>query len=434
MINVGIDWAEAHHDVYVEDDEGDELAKGRVPDGIEGVERIHEMLSAHADDPAQVAIGIELDRGLLVEALVAAGYEVHAVNPLAVSRYRDRLAPAGAKSDPGDARVLAEVMRTDRHLHREVAGDSSQAEAIKVLARAHQNLIWTRQRIGNQLRSVLREFYPGALRTLSDLASADAIAVLGIAPTPTTARALTKAKVRRALASGGRKRRLDDRASEIVEALRAPQLGAPALVEEAFGHQVASLVAVLRTLAAQIEELRAEVERSFEGHPDAEIITSLPGLSSVLGARVLAEFGDDRTRYADARARRCYGGHRADHEGLWHAQSRARQGGAQQTPRRCVLRMGVLLAARLTGSPGLLRPPASLGQDPQPSTQGAREPLGRDPPRMSRTPRAIPRGSRLEERPQDRCLTRPARGMSSSPRNRSRTSARGRASSTPGRR
>ena len=308
MINVGIDWAEAHHDVYVEDDEGDELAKGRVPDGIEGVERIHEMLSAHADDPAQVAIGIELDRGLLVEALVAAGYEVHAVNPLAVSRYRDRLAPAGAKSDPGDARVLAEVMRTDRHLHREVAGDSSQAEAIKVLARAHQNLIWTRQRIGNQLRSVLREFYPGALRTLSDLASADAIAVLGIAPTPTTARALTKAKARRALASGGRKRRLDDRASEIVEALRAPQLGAPALVEEAFGHQVASLVAVLRTLAAQIEELRAEVERSFEGHPDAEIITSLPGLSSVLGARVLAEFGDDRTRYADARARRCYAG------------------------------------------------------------------------------------------------------------------------------
>jgi len=308
VIYVGIDWAEAHHDVCVENGRGEVLTKGRVPDGVEGVERIHEMLGAHATEPSEVVIGIELDRGLLVGALVAAGYEVHAVNPLAVSRYRDRLSPAGAKSDPGDARVLAEVMRTDRHLHREVAGDSEEAEAIKVLARVHQNLIWTRQRIGNQLRSVLREFYPGALHTLSDLASLDAIAVLEIAPTPTAGRALTKAKVRKALASGGRKLRLDERAGDIVQGLRAPQLHAPVLVEEAFGHQVASLVAVLRTLVTQIAELRSELERSFEDHPDAEIITSLPGLSSVLGARVLAEFGDEPTRYADARARRSYAG------------------------------------------------------------------------------------------------------------------------------
>lgn len=308
MIYVGIDWAEAHHDVCVENEDGEVLTKGRVPDGVEGVERIHDMVGTHAQDPKEVAIGIELDRGLLVSALVGAGYEVHAVNPLAVSRYRDRLTPAGAKSDPGDARVLAEVMRTDRHLHREVAGDSSEAEAIKVLARAHQNLIWTRQRSGNQLRSVLREFYPGALHTFPDLASVDAIAVLKIAPTPTRGRGLTKAKVRKALTSGGRKLRLDERAAEIVQGLHVPQLGAPSVIEEAFGHQVASLVAVLQTLKTQITQLRTELERSFEGHPDAEIITSLPGLSSVLGARVLAEFGDDRTRYLDARARRSYAG------------------------------------------------------------------------------------------------------------------------------
>ena len=308
MIYVGIDWAEAHHDVCVESEQGQMLAKARVPEGIEGVERIHELLGAHASEPGEVAIGIELDRGLLVEALIAAGYEVHVVNPLAVSRYRDRFAPAGAKSDPGDARVLAEAMRTDRHLHREVAGDSDQAEAVKVLARAHQNLIWTRQRIANQLRSVLREFYPGALHTFPDLASVDAIAVLQVAPTPASGRALTRARVRKTLVAGGRKLRIEERAREIVEGLGEPQLGAPALIEEAFGHQVASLVAVLQTLKGQIEALRVELERSFEDHPDAEIITSLPGLSFVLGARVLAEFGDDRTRYADARARRSYAG------------------------------------------------------------------------------------------------------------------------------
>lgn len=308
MIYVGIDWAEAHHDVCVEDAEGRVLAKDRVPEGVEGLERIHELLGSHAEEPSQVVIGIELDRGLLVGALAAAGYEVHAVNPLAASRYRDRLAPAGAKSDPGDARVLAEAMRTDRHLHREVAGDSQEAEAVKVLARAHQNLIWARQRIANQLRSVLREFYPGALHAFDDLASSDAIAVLQIAPTPTAGRSLTKARVRKALLGGGRKLRVDERAAEIVEALGAPQLQAPELVEAAFGHQVASLSAVLQTMKTQIGELRTELERSFEGHPDAEIITSLPGLGSILGARVLAEFGDDPTRYVDARARRCYAG------------------------------------------------------------------------------------------------------------------------------
>jgi hypothetical protein len=308
VINVGIDWAEAHHDVCIEDEQGTMLAKARVPEGIEGIERIHEMLGANASEANQVAIGIELDRGLLVGALVAAGYEVHAVNPLAVSRYRDRLTPAGTKSDPGDARVLAEVMRTDRHLHRVLAGDSELADSIKVLARAHQSLIWTRQRTQNQLRSVLREFYPGALQALPELGSSDAIAVLGLAPTPKAGRSLTEAKTRKALAAAGRTRRLDERSGQIVEALRRPQLHAPEVVEGAFGHQVRALVAVLAELHRQIEHLRGELASSFDDHPDAEIITSLPGLSSVLGARVLAEFGDDPTRYADAKARRSYAG------------------------------------------------------------------------------------------------------------------------------
>ena len=101
MIYVGIDWAEAHHDVCVEDEAGHVLAKGRVPEGIEGLEWIHALLAEHAEGPSEIAIGIELDRGMLVGALVASGYEVHAVNPLAVSRYRDRLAPAGRQVRPG---------------------------------------------------------------------------------------------------------------------------------------------------------------------------------------------------------------------------------------------------------------------------------------------------------------------------------------------
>jgi len=178
MVFVGIDWAEAHHDVCVVDEEGKVLAKRRVPEGLEGVGKLHALVAEHAEDPAMVVVGIETDRGLLVGSLVAAGYQVYAINPLASSRYRDRHATSGAKSDPGDARVLADLVRTDRHKHRPLAGDSNLAEAVQVLARAHQGLVWTRQRQTNQLRNALREFYPGALAGFDDLDAADAVATL----------------------------------------------------------------------------------------------------------------------------------------------------------------------------------------------------------------------------------------------------------------
>jgi transposase len=145
-------------------------------------------VAAHAEDPTQVAVAIETDRGLLVGTLLGAGYQVYAVNPQVVSRYRGRHQVARAKSDRGDAKVLADLVRTDRHNHRQVAGDSPLAEAVKVLARAHQNLIWARQRHVNGLRSALREFHPGALAALgAQLAEPEALAVLELAPTPSRA-------------------------------------------------------------------------------------------------------------------------------------------------------------------------------------------------------------------------------------------------------
>lgn len=308
MIYVGIDWAEAHHDVCVLDDGGRVLATGRVPDGVEGVGRLHEMVAEHATEPAEVVVGIEIDRGLLVGSLLEAGYQVYAPNPFAVSRYRDRHGVSGAKSDPGDAKVLADLVRTDRHNHREVAGDSGLAEAVKVLARGHQSLIWTRQRQVNALRNALREFYPGALQAFGELASRDACAVLAVAPTPQAGRALSVASIRRALQREGRQRNLERRATQVQEALQAPQLEASPVLSAAYGDVVASLVAVIEGLTAQIERLEAELTERFERHPDAEIILSQPGLGSVLGARVLGEFGDDPNRYPDAKARRCYAG------------------------------------------------------------------------------------------------------------------------------
>jgi hypothetical protein len=312
MLFVGDDWAEAHHDVEIVDESGRVLARRRFPEGIEGLERLHALVADHLGDqdgPDQVLVGIETDRGPWVQALIAAGYVVYPINPLQAARYRDRHGASGAKSDPGDAHVLAEVVRLDRAHHRPAAGDSAIAEHVKIVARAHQSMIWSRQRQTNTLRSMLREFYPGALEVFGDdLAGRDALAVLTLAPSPEQGRDLSLSKIASALRRAGRQRNIDTRAAAIQAALRAPQLGARPGVVSAYAASTRALVAVIAELAAQAGVLQGEVEAGFGRHPDAEIYLSQPGLGQILAARVLAEFGDDPDRYADAKGRRNYAG------------------------------------------------------------------------------------------------------------------------------
>ena len=308
QVFVGLDWAEDHHDVYIENGRGDRLGGGRLPEGVAGVARFHEWVARHVDEPADAVVATETDRGLFIGALVAAGYVVLAVNPMSTSRYRERHSTSGAKSDPGDAKVLADLARTDAHNHRAVAGDSELGEAVKVLARAHQSMIWTRQRQTNQLRSTLREFYPAALEAFDDLAGRDALAVLAIAATPAAGRLLSRSKIASALRRAGRQRRIEQRAIEIQAALRTEQLAAAPLIADAMGATVTALVAVIGELQTQIARLETELADRFEQHPDAKIIRSLPGLGMTLGARVLGEFGDDPNRYVDAKCRKNYSG------------------------------------------------------------------------------------------------------------------------------
>jgi len=308
MLFVGDDWAEDHHDVYLMHDSGARLASRRLPEGLAGMRVFHELVAAHAQDPAEVVIGIETDRGLWVDALTAAGYRVFAVNPLAAARYRDRHHVSGAKSDASDAKLLADLVRTDRHNHRLIAGDSGQAEAVKVLARAHQSLIWARTRHTNGLRSALREYYPAALVAFEDLADRDALAILGRAPTPLDAQRLSVSKIRAALKAAGRQRNLDTRALQIQEMLRTEQLASPAAVTAAFGASTRAAVGIIAELNRQITDLEAELATHFEAHPDADIYRSLPGLGVILGARVLGEFGDDPNRYTTAKCRKNYAG------------------------------------------------------------------------------------------------------------------------------
>src|SRR5215472_6188141 len=173
----GDDWAEDHHDVEVMDEAGRVLARKRLPGGVAGIAQLHMMvggLLGEAADDSEVLAGIETDHGPWVMALLAAGYRVFPVNPQQSARFRARHAVSGAKSDAGDAHVLADMVRTDSHQLREAAGDSPQAAGIKVLARAHKTMIWNRTREVQRLRHQLLQYFPAALEAFDDLAGPEA--------------------------------------------------------------------------------------------------------------------------------------------------------------------------------------------------------------------------------------------------------------------
>ena len=305
---VGDDWAEDHHGVEVMDEAGKVLARKRLPEGAAGMAQLHDLVGGFLGedaDAAEVIVGIETGRGPWVAALAAAGYLVFAVNPLQAARFRERHQVSGAKSDSGDAHVLAGMVRTDSHQLRPAAGDSPGAEGVKVVARTHKTMIWERTREVQRLRHQLREYFPAALDAFADLDAPEALELLGKAPEPARAARLTRAQVSAALKRAGR-RNITGRATAVLAALRSEQPGRPEALTAAYAVTVRALVAVIDALNEQVKILEQQVRDHFGRHPDAEVIVSQPGMGPVLGARVLAEFGDDPRRYADGKARRNY--------------------------------------------------------------------------------------------------------------------------------
>jgi transposase len=317
MLFVGDDWAEGHHDIEIVDDEGRVLVRRRLPEGLEGVTQLHSLVAQQMPDgwvdldvseaAALVKVGIETDRGSWVAALIAAGYEVFAINPMSVARYRERHSTSGAKSDAADAHLLAAIVRLDRAHHRPVAEDTDEGEAIKLTARTHQSLIWDRSRHVARLRSTLREYFPAALLAFDDLDAPDALELLARAPDPDQAARLSPTVITSAL-KHARRRRVQDRAQRLRNILQAPELRQLPVLQSAYAAVVASEVAIISALNVQIDRLGAVVGEHFGRHRDAEIYAGLPGLGVILAARILGEFGDDPDRYADAKARKNYAG------------------------------------------------------------------------------------------------------------------------------
>lgn len=313
MIYCGIDWAERTHDVAFVDDTGRLLAKRHITDDAVGYKLLLELLAEHGDtEDNPIPVAIETSRGLLAAVLRSGKREVYAINPLAAARYRDRHSVSRKKSDPGDALVLANILRTDMHAHRPLPDDSDLGRAIAVLARAQQDALWNRQQLANQLRSLLREYYPAALDAFATwtngLCRPEARELLKTAPTPTRAARLTRTQLQAALKRAGRKRGIDTEVDRLRDVFRAESAHQPPLVEDALGKQMLALLVQLNAACTAADQLAEAVEDAFPQHPDAEILLSFPGLGIQLAARILAEIGDNRSRFADARGLKAYAG------------------------------------------------------------------------------------------------------------------------------
>jgi transposase len=307
MVFVGIDWSEEWHDVELQSESGKRLRSLRVGHGVEGLTQLQASIAEFTDDPEQVIVAVESSHGLLVQALVAGGYVVYDINPLVAARYRERHSLAGAKSDPRDAEMLANLVRTDRHKFRRLAGDSERALEIRARARAHLRASRDKVRLRNQLRSLLLEYYPATASLLGEDDLQDALAILSIAPGPELGRRLSLSKLESTLRRHGRQREVPQRAARLQQRLRESQLelGLP-LVVSALADEATSLSRRLLQMQQEIAWLEEQLAAAFRLHPDAEIYLSFTGLADVLGARVLGESGDDPARYANARARRNY--------------------------------------------------------------------------------------------------------------------------------
>jgi transposase len=310
----GIDWSDDHHDVAVVDDSGVAVAQFQISNDAGGFAQLVETLTGVASGAGrEIPVAIETAKGLLVASLIAEGWSVFPINPLATSRYRDRHRSGRGKSDASDAFVLANILRTDLHAHRRMPADGELVRALRVLTRAQQDAVGDRMRMTNRIRGVLKQFFPAAIEAFERggkhrLDSAACRTILAATPTPGAARRLTLSQLRSLLRRAGRSRGIDAEATKLRGILRNTQLQQPQRVEEAMGAQLVCLLGQLDAICSSVDTLTTAVETLFAEHHQASVFISFPGAGALTAARLLAEIGDDAARFGDARALRAYAG------------------------------------------------------------------------------------------------------------------------------
>lgn len=292
---VGIDWASQTHAVCVIDETARISWQGAVPHTAEGLADLLGRLRRFRRR-APVRIALERPSGLLVDTLVDAGFEVVPIHPNVLKASRPRYSAAGGKSDPGDAFILADLLRTDGHRFRPLHAPSDETRALRALVRGRDDLVAQRVALANQLRALLERFWPGAAAIFAEVDSPIALAFLTRYPTPHSAARLGEQRLAQFLgqhAYCGRRP-----VAELLGRLRhAPASQVGESEADASGEVVRALVAILTPLVLHLQQLSAAIEAALAQHPDGPLMQSLPRSGTVNAAQILAELGDDRARF-----------------------------------------------------------------------------------------------------------------------------------------
>ncbi len=293
-IYVGIDWASDHHDVHVTDDTARVLDSFSIAHSFEGMEKLKTKLSKVSDSPQNILVAIESHHGLLIYALLEAGYTIYPINPKSMDRYRDRYRMSSSKSDPIDAMVLANILRTDLHLYKPLPKETPDDARLRQLTRAHKSFVQQKVKLVNQLTDQLKSYYPAALQLFSGLDHEITLAFLERYPTPKMGALATEKEIYDFFREQGYSHY--KRASQVYTVLQQPALESPQEMVEVYRLVVLSLVPVLHSLIVQITKLAKEISKEFKRNPAYSVFRSLP-TGEITTARLNAELGSSGARY-----------------------------------------------------------------------------------------------------------------------------------------
>lgn len=304
----GFDWASDHHDLVVLDRSGKILLELTFADDAAGwadfARRLREGLG---QDPSRLAVAVETNNGPAVERLLAMGCAVYPLNPKVAERYRERKSNAGCKDDRLDAFSFADALRTDGQAWRRLKPDDPLTQELRLLCRDEIQLIGQRTALVNQLRAALREYYPGALEAFDDWVSDGPWAFVQAFPTPQALVAAGKRRWEKFL-HAHRLYRPETYARRLEIFARADQFCGTPPVTRAKSRLALALVAQLRVLEKQLVQYRQSIETLFSQHPDHDLFGSLPGAGPKIAPRLLAELGNDPSRFDTHESLQCYGG------------------------------------------------------------------------------------------------------------------------------
>ena len=296
MLCVGIDWSDIDHKVYFTNDTGNQLDAFCISHSPEGVDKLFSRVEKFAKDVKDVLFSLEKPSGLLVGAILDRGFTLYPINPKAVDRYRDRYKVSGKKDDFFDARVLANILRTDRHNHKPLVPDSPLCRNLKILTHQYESLSRLKVRIMNQIVSTLKDYYPVALKLFCKIDQPVTIDFLKKFPTPEKFSKITRGKIKKFLKEHHYPKQ-EEKTDEIFQLSKKPHFQVEEFVVESKVLYLSALLEQLENLLSSLNTFEEKIEKLLSQHPDKDIFLSLPGSGNMTAAKFISEFGDQRDRY-----------------------------------------------------------------------------------------------------------------------------------------